>query len=92
MTTGMISSSPTGLLPSAPTVNFGPRTVYVALFCVCVDVPQCPIMYERIGLVSPKIVDYIPLRTLFLWHVYCIELMERQNEKYEEPPWPLLIL
>jgi len=41
----------------------------------------CPIMYERIGLVSPILVDYIPLRTLFLWHVYCIELMERENAK-----------
>lgn len=41
----------------------------------------CPIMYERIGLVSPVLVDYVPLTTLFLWHVYCIELMERENEK-----------
>jgi len=41
----------------------------------------CPIIYERIGLVSPKLVNYIPLQTLFLWHVYTVELIERENEK-----------
>jgi len=59
--------------------SYWPTSIHPDRYHVTKD--GCPIMYERIGLVSPKLVDYVPLNTLFLWHVYCVELMERENIK-----------
>jgi len=42
---------------------------------------KCPVTYERIGLVNPKMTDIIPRETLFRHHIYCVELMEEENHK-----------
>jgi len=42
---------------------------------------KCPIFYERIGLVHPKMTDLIPRETLVKHHNYCIELMEKNNHR-----------
>jgi len=44
----------------------------------------CPVMYERIGLVNPKLADLIPLDVLIRHHIYNVEIMERENRKIVE--------
>jgi hypothetical protein len=44
----------------------------------------CPVMYERIGLVNPKLADMIPLDILIRHHIYNVEIMEAQNRKIVE--------
>jgi len=44
----------------------------------------CPVMYERIGLVNPKLADLIPLDVLVRHHIYNVEIMERENRKVVE--------
>lgn len=44
----------------------------------------CPVMYERIGMVGPKMCDLIPRETLFKHHLYNIEIMERYNNDVAE--------
>lgn len=44
----------------------------------------CPVMYERIGLVNPKLADLIPMDILIQHHLYNVELMERENRKVVE--------
>lgn len=41
----------------------------------------CPVMYERIGLVNPKLADLIPLEVCVRHHLYNVEIMERENRK-----------
>jgi len=44
----------------------------------------CPVVYERIGLVNPKLADLIPMDTMLQHHLYNIELTERENRKVVE--------
>jgi len=44
----------------------------------------CPVMYERIGLVNPKLADIIPLDILIRHHLYNVELMEAQSRTVVE--------
>jgi len=44
----------------------------------------CPVMYERIGLVNPKLADLIPLEVLIRHHLYNVEIMELANRKIVE--------
>lgn len=55
----------------------------------------CPIVYERIGQVTPKMGDLIPRETLVKHHLYNLELMEHENykiaKKNEFSPGTILI-
>jgi len=42
------------------------------------------VMYERIGLVNPKLADLIPMDVLLRHHLYNVEIMERENRKVVE--------
>jgi len=44
----------------------------------------CPVVYERIGLVHPKLAELIPMDTLLRHHLYNVELMEMENRKIVE--------
>jgi len=44
----------------------------------------CPVMYERIGLVSPKLADLVPMDILIRHHLYNVEIMEAENRKIVE--------
>jgi len=44
----------------------------------------CPVVYERIGLVNPKLADLIPLDVLFKHHLFNVEITERENRKVVE--------
>jgi len=44
----------------------------------------CPVMYERIGLVNPKLADLIPMDVLLRHHLYNVEIMEAENRSVVE--------
>jgi hypothetical protein len=62
--------------------SYWPTSISESKFHVAKD--GCPVMYERIGLVNPKLADLIPMDVLIRHHLYNVEIMEKENRKVVE--------
>jgi len=62
--------------------EYWPTSISPLKFHIAKD--GCPVMYERIGLVQPKLAELIPMDVLVRHHIYNVEIMERENRKIVE--------